>query len=98
VKLFDYKDRAGYVAHAAAGGQTLTIWPGAIADASSRAPRCFKGLKEFGKIHDQDEVRLALTARKLGIRSVFLDRRGQPDQHIDLCRGPLEKAKTLAIE
>jgi hypothetical protein len=98
MKLFNYRDRQGYVAYAASGGQSLSLWPGSIADAIPTAPKCFKGLEEFGKIHDQDAARLTATAKRLGIRVVYIDRRGTPEQHIDLCRGPLEKAKAEAAQ
>lgn len=59
-------------------------------------PRCFSKYDEYGYLMDRDEARLVLTARRLGVCSIKVEKRGTPMQHVDLCGRPLERAKALA--
>ena len=60
-------------------------------------PACFRRAKEFAHLFDQDAERLVATARRLGVRRVVVSRRGQPQQHVDLCGGPLRKAVAESV-
>ena len=87
-------------AYAAAGGQALHLH-NIIVD-RRRAPRCFvqavdRG-EQIGHLFDQDKERLKQTARKLGVRVIYIDHEDEPGQHIDLCGGPLRKALALCEE
>lgn len=85
------------IAHAAAGGQALHLHR-IIVD-RKKAPRCFVAAVDRGEhiahLFDLDEVRLIATAKRLGVRVIVVDRPGTDRQHIDLCGGPLRKAKAL---
>lgn len=88
------------LAHAAVGGQALHIHR-IIVD-RKKAPRCFVASVDRGEdiahLFDLDEMRLCATARKLGVRVVYVDRAGTPRQHIDLCGAPLRRALALCDE
>ncbi len=47
-------------------------------------------------LFDQNTVRLVATARRLGVHVLKIDHQGTPNQHIDLCLGPLRRAIELA--
>lgn len=83
--------------HAAAGGQSLHLHR-IIVD-RNRAPRCFVAAVDRGEdiahLFDLDEVRLVATAKRLGVRVVYIDRAGTARQHIDLCGAPLRKAVAM---
>lgn len=85
------------LAHAAAGGQALHLHR--IIPDPDTAPRCFVSAVDRGEdiahLFDLDEVRLIATAKRLGVRVVYVDRAGTPRQHIDLCGTPLRKAKAM---
>lgn len=85
--------------YAAAGGQALHRHQ-MIVD-YAKAPSCFVREVEAGRdiahLFDQDEVRLIATARKLGVKVILVERRGQPSQHIDLCMGPLRGALGMCM-
>ena len=72
-----------------AGGQALLIpgfacnWPG--------APKCFRN-KKYGYLLDQNYLRLKETASRLGVRVIKVDKQGDPQQHVNLCGRPLERA------
>jgi hypothetical protein len=84
-------------AYAAAGGQALHCHR-IIVD-WQKAPACFRREVEAGRdiahLFDQDLPRLVNTARQLGVRIIVVENRGTPSMHIDLCGGPLRKAKAL---
>jgi hypothetical protein len=88
------------IAHAAAGGQALHLHR-IIVD-RQKAPRCFVQAVDRGEdiahLFDQNELRLRVTARRLGVRVLVVERRGTPNQHIDLCGGPLKRALALCQE
>jgi hypothetical protein len=97
MKLFTTYEVEEAKAHAAAGGQSLHLH--AIIPDRARAPRCFVQAVDRGEpiahLFDQDRERLVRTARKLGVRVIFIDKEGTARQHIDLCGGPLRKAYAM---
>ena len=98
MKLFAQREVREAIEHAAAGGQALHVFDGRIADALATVkpvPGCFRGRAEVAHLFDQDRARLAATVRRLGVRVVKVEREGQPGQHVDLCGGPLARAKEL---
>jgi hypothetical protein len=94
MKAFQSRELPEAEAHAANGGQALHLHQ-IIVD-RRKAPRCFVAAVERGEdiahLFDQDEARLRATVRRLGVKVVVVERRGQPGQHVDLCGGPLRKA------
>ena len=86
------------LAHAKAGGQALHLHR--IIPDRDKAPRCFVQAVDRGEdiahLFDLDRVRLVKTAKRLGVKVIHVDRDGTDRQHIDLCGGPLRKAKALA--
>lgn len=97
LKVFASHEIAQAQAHAAAGGQALHLH--CIIPDRRRAPRCFVAAVDRGEdiahLFDLDTKRLKTTARRLGVRVVYVDREGTSGQHIDLCGSPLRKAKSL---
>lgn len=93
MKIFEQPQVHEAEQHALDGHQALHLFDGRIADAVPGAPRCFRNRREVGHLFDQDRERLVKTARRLGVRVIFVDRDGMPHQHIDLCGRPLERAK-----
>lgn len=83
--------------YAAQGGQAIHLHR--IISDPARAPQCFVRAVARGEylahLFDQDEERLITTARKLGIRVVMVERRGQPGQHVDIMGRPLQRALAL---
>src|SRR5262245_21440334 len=67
-----------------------------------RAPQCFVRAVDRGEdiahLFDLDTERLKATARKLGVRVIYVDRAGTKDQHIDLCGTPLKRALAMCSE
>jgi len=88
------------IAHAAAGGQALHCHR-IIVD-YDKAPRCFVRAVQRGEdiahLFDQNRERLERTARMLGVNIVVVEHAGKPGQHVDLCGGPLRKAKGMCDE
>jgi len=95
MKRFEMRDVEAARAYAMAGGQALHVCPTAPF-VRAGSPRVFKNSAEFAHLFDQDGTRLTETARKLGVRVVLIEKGGTPSQHVDLCAGPLERAKALA--
>jgi hypothetical protein len=103
MKLFDGRgdwqtNVAAYqaaMAHAAAGGSALHVWTPPTAD-WCRGPAVFwieaKEGRPWAHLFDRDAIRLADTARRLGVRDVLIERQGEPGQHVDLCGKPLARA------
>lgn len=95
MNLFLHNEIKAALDFADAGAQALHIWNPDIRD-WPEAPACFKrNGKEWGHLIDLDAERLVATARFMGVRVIAVSRRGLPGQHIDLCGGPLRKAKKL---
>lgn len=92
MKIFQCLELGEALEHARQGGQALhlhrIVFP--------HSPRCFRAAVERGEeiahLFDLDRERLIRTARRLGVRVVFVDRDGTDRQHIDLCGAPLKKA------
>jgi len=80
--------------HALEGGQALHTHQ-IIVD-RDKAPACFVQAVDRGEdiahLFDQDVIRLVKTVRRLGVRVVVVERRGQRGQHVDLCGQPLKRA------
>jgi len=98
MKSFTQMQQREAIAHAAEGGQSLHIIDGSWANLRSDTPQCFKGKRQIAHLFDQDAERLQSTARKLGVRVVRIERRGQPGQHVDLCGKPLGRAQAQCEE
>ncbi len=85
------------LAYAAAGGQALHTHR-IIVD-ERKAPQCFvRALRrgeDIAHLFDQDSFRLRKTVKKLGVNIIFIERPGQPGQHVDLCGKPLQRALAL---
>jgi len=85
------------LAFAAAGGQALHTHR--VIPYRAGAPRCFLAAVDRGEdiahLIDHDMDRLRATARRLGLRRVYIDRQGRPGQHVDLCGGPLRRALAM---
>ncbi len=98
MRIFKSSEVEEAIAYAAAGGQALHLHR-FIGD-RAKAPSCFVRAVERGEdiahLFDLDERRLRTTATALGVNVVFIDKHGTPRQHIDLCGGPLRKAKIMA--
>ncbi len=92
MRVFQQREIKEAEAHAAEGGQALHLMSGRFAYLRDDTPSCFKGREQIAHLFDQDVARLAATARRLGVRVVLIERRGQEGQHVDLCGRPLERA------
>lgn len=90
MKLFTRREIREAKAYALEGGQALHVFP---AYKEPNAPICFKQSREWAHLLDQDEERLIKTAKRFGVRKIVVDQQGTERQHIDLCAGPLRKAK-----
>lgn len=100
MKKFTQWELKEALAHTAAGGQALHLHR-IIVD-RRKAPKCFVRDVDAGKdiahLFDQDEKRLRLTAKQLGVRVLVVEHMGTDGQHIDLCGAPLRKAITLCSQ
>lgn len=92
MKAFSQRELREAYAYAASGGQALHLMSGRFAYLRKDTPSVFKGRDQIAHLFDQNEVRLIETARRLGVRVIKVERRGTPQQHIDLCAGPLDRA------
>jgi hypothetical protein len=95
MKRFEQRDILRAYAHAAAGGQALHVCESRPFVTDS-APGCFRRSAQFAHLIDLDEKRLRDTARRLGVRVIRIERRGERAQHVDLCGKPLERALAQA--
>lgn len=81
-------------AYAKKGGQALHTHN--IIVNEDMAPRCFVNAirrgEDIAHLFDSDKGRLVRTAKRLGVRVIFIDNEDTPHQHIDLCGKPLQKA------
>jgi hypothetical protein len=59
----------------------------------SHSPKCFirdvRAGRPIAHVFCLDAARLRVIARQLGVRVIFIDKEGTPDQHLDLCGKPL---------
>lgn len=95
MRIFTFWDVEEAKAYSREGGQALHLH--SIIVNWDRAPNCFKAAVNKGQpiahLFDMDKGRLVRTARKLGVRAIFIDLEDEGErQHIDLCGGPLFKA------
>ena len=97
MKRFDSRQVREAIEYAGDGGQALHVWnPG---KSYPDAPACFnKSRKGWGHLLDNDEERLVLTARRLGVRRIVVAQRGKRGQHVDLCGKPLKRAIKESIK
>lgn len=98
LRIFAEREIREAYAYAAQGGQALHLMGGRYAYLRDDTPACFKGRGELAHLFDQDRKRLEASARRLGVRVIRVERPGTPQQHIDLCGKPLERAKELAMQ
>jgi hypothetical protein len=95
MKLFQHNEAKAAMDFADAGGQALHVWTPDVRN-YPEAPACFKrSTQEWGHLLDMDIDRLITTALYLGVKVIVVSRRGMRGQHVDLCGGPLRKAKEL---
>ena len=95
MKLFQHDEAEAAMDYADEGGQALHVWTPDVGQ-WPEAPACFKRSgKGWGHLIDMDIDRLMSTARSLGVNVIVVSRRGVRGQHIDLCGGPLRKARKL---
>lgn len=81
--MFSQRQVKEAMEHASEGGQALHM---------------FKwGIRTHGHLLDQNRGRLVETARKFGVRSVFIHRADRDGQHVDLWGEPLLQAVREAI-
>lgn len=90
MKIFFQREIKQAYQYAETGGQALHLCSVSFAGAS--APRVFRTGDQFAHLFDQDLDRLVKTARVLGVRKIVPQHVGTERQHVDLCRGPLERA------
>ncbi len=99
LREFAERELPAALEHAAAGGQALHLHA-RIAD-WARAPAIFKRAVRRGEpiahLFDRDRDRLVRTAQALGVRVVLVERGGTAKQHVDLCAGPLARARGRAV-
>lgn len=97
VRVFAWREVREAVAYAKAGGQALHLHRVIVNRA--KAPHCFVAAVDRGEfiahLFDQDAVRLRATARKLGVKSIYIHRAGTDAAHVDLCGAPLRRAYAL---
>jgi len=93
MKVFQQRELRAAFDHANGGGQALHLMDGSFAYMQPRTPNCFKGRRQIAHLLDNDVERLCVTARRLGVRVIKIERSGwREGQHIDLCGRPLERA------
>lgn len=100
MKRFEQREIREAQDYAGEGGQALHVWmhdPEAALE-YRRAPRVFRENTPWAHLFDQDEERLVKTVKRLGVRIVKVERRGQRGQHVDLCAGPLKKAIAMCVQ
>lgn len=89
MRLFTTKQLRAAIQYAKEGGQALHVHP------FTSGHRLFARYNEAGHLFDQNFDRLVLTAKRLGIRVIKVERIGTDKQHIDICATPLALAKRL---
>lgn len=97
MKRFSIMEIIEAYAYAKQGGQALHLHNIIVNEAT--APKCFVNAVRRGEdiahLFDLDKERLIRTARRLGVKVIYVDNEGTERQHIDLCGGPLRKAILL---
>ena len=92
LRVFTWREIFQAYLYSKRGGQSLHLHNIVF----SSSPNCFiravnKG-DYIGHLFDMDELRLIKTARRLGVKVIFIDgEKGTCRQHIDLCGMPLRR-------
>lgn len=94
MRRFEQREIREALTCAAEGGQALHVWDPGPEPAKTwpKAPAIFLRNRPWAHLFDHDVERLTATARRLGVRQVYIDRKGERGQHVDLCAKPLERA------
>lgn len=90
MKIFLQREILAAYQHARAGGQALHLCSASFC--GPNAPQVFRSGSQFAHLFDQDLDRLIRTVRMLGVRKIVPQHVGTDRQHVDLCRGPLDRA------
>lgn len=93
MKCFETRQLHDAIEFSRQGGQALHIH-----GYTQGGHRLFRRYKEAAHLFDMNKCRLISTARRLGVKKIKIGREGEIGQHIDLCAGPLERARCEAIE
>jgi hypothetical protein len=93
MKQFSQRELNEARAYAMAGEQALHVH-----NVNLENHPVFARCSEAAHLFDQNVMRLLKTARVLGVRVIKIERRGTESQHVDLCAGPLRRAKELCVE
>jgi ribosomal protein S27AE len=88
MKEFPMREIRAAREHSLAGGQALHVHT-----LSENGHKLFRRYPEIGHLLDQNKERLIETARRLGVRVIKVEREGEPNQHIDLCGRPFDRAR-----
>jgi hypothetical protein len=91
MRLFEMAQLKEAIKFAEEGGQALHL------HTFNSGHFLFRRYPVISHLFDMDKDRLVETARSLGVNVIKIEREGERGQHIDLCAGPLERAKKLAI-
>lgn len=94
-QVFEQREIREARAHAEAGGIAVHLH----CFLTPTAPQCFKAAVKRGEsiahVFGKDAAELERIARAVGVRTIFIDRRGTPSMHVDLCGAPLRKLLSL---
>lgn len=90
IQIFEEQQLRDALDFAHKGNQSLHLFsnPGLYPG----APKCFKNEEQAGHLFDMDMKRLILSAKHFGVSRILVHKKGEPRQHIDLCRKPLTNA------
>lgn len=97
IKTFKMREIEEAIAFAAEDHTHLALHLHRIIVDRDKAPKCFvravdKG-EDIAHLFCQSITKLVMTAKRFGVKVIVVERQGTPNQHIDLCGGPLAKAK-----
>lgn len=93
MKLFQWREQDAAIAFAREGGQALHVHRFTM-----NGHKLFARYWEAGHLFDRNAIRLAATARALGVRVIRIEELGTDRQHVDLCARPLKRAKELCAQ
>ena len=86
MRRFLMQEMSTALEYAEGGGQALHV------HTLTGRHRLFSKYHEIAHLFDRDEERLIMTAKRLGVQVIKVERRGEREQHIDLCGMPFIKA------
>ncbi|WP_009963028.1 hypothetical protein [Verrucomicrobium spinosum] len=89
MKRFEMMELRAAVAYSVAGGQALHL------HTLNMGHPLFRRYPVIAHLLDQDMARLQGTALKLGVKVIKVEKIGTPEQHVDLCGAPFDRAKTM---